>query len=251
MPSLEALQRSIADTLAHGPTHFDPGLYSLAPDRALLGLRAHANTVSHARLVALEDCYPLTRAALGEGDFNALSRDFLDMPGVTRERLAAIGLALPAFLASRGVPYSLVDLARAEWAWLLSYHGPEALPFDIGALAGRDEAAVLATRLRSHPASHIVSLSEPAGPAFAALGDVAGAHILLFTRPEADVLVTAIEPSARALLARLKAMTSRQSVPVGELFARLLAEAPADDPAGAFLALATTGAFARSEDMSS
>jgi hypothetical protein len=231
--------------------HFDQGLFGLAPDRALLGLRAHANTISHARLVALEDSYPRTRAMLGNSDFNALCRDFLDMPGVSRERLAAIGRAFPAFLASRGVPYPHVDLARAEWAWLLSYNGAEALPLDLGALAGRGEADVLATLLRKHPASHVLSLSEPAGPAFAALGDLAGARILLFTRPEADVLVTAIEPSARALLARLKAMAARQPVSVGELVTRLLEEAPDEDPAGAFLSLATAGAFARSEDAAS
>jgi hypothetical protein len=248
MPSLEAVQRSMAAALAHGPAHVEARLFAVAPERALLGLKAHANTISHARLVALEDSFPLTRAAMGEAAFNTVSWELLDRPGVGREPLAAIGRDLPAWLAARGLPASLVDLARAEWAWLLAYHGPEATAFDLGLVAGLSEAAVLATMLRAHPASHALTLAEPAGAPFAALGDVAGARILLFARPEADVGVTAIDPPALALLARLKAMAAGQPVSVGELFARLLDEAPGEDPSAALIALATAGALARPEE---
>lgn len=248
MHSLEAIQQSIAQTLALGPAAMDASLFAMPPARTLLGLKAHANTISHARLVALEDSFPLTRAALGDGLFNALSRDLLEIPGVGRERLARIGSAMPAFLASRGVADGLVDLARAELVWLQVYHAPDARPFELGQVKGLSADAILATLLRPHPSAHVLALAEPADAAFSVFGDVAGACILLFIRPDADVRVTAIEPPARAFFARLTAMAVRHPVPVGDLFDRLLDEAPDDDPSVAFVALAAAGAFALPEE---
>jgi hypothetical protein len=244
MPSLDALQRACAATLALGPSRFEPQLFDLPPDRALLALKAHANSISHARLVALEDSFPITRTALGEARFNALSRRFLDLPGVCREPLSHIGRALPAFLAASDISYPLVDLARAEWAWLIAYHAAEATPFDLAALAGLCEADLLATRVHCHPAARSLGLSGPAGEAFAPFGDVVGARILLFTRPEADVRVTATDLPTCGLLARLPAIGAGQPAPIGDLFACRLAEAPDEDPVAAFLALASAGAIA-------
>ena len=90
---LEA-QAAIAATLLRGPDHLPAGLF--AGDRAavLRGLRVHANTISHARLVALEDTFPRTRDYLGEGEFNRLSRAFIDGGGAQGRSLALIGASL-------------------------------------------------------------------------------------------------------------------------------------------------------------
>lgn len=245
MSPLEHLQASMAATLAHGPAHLEAWLYDCPADRLLLALKAHANTISHARLVALEDTFPMTREARGHAGFHMLSRAYLDLPGTTARPLADIGAGLPGFLADRGTDPGLVDLARAEWAWLQAWRAADARPLALGDLAGLAEAQLLATPIAVHPAARLLSLSAPAGAAFAALGDVRGARILLFTRPEADVQVTALEPAARALFVRARAMSAGHPVTIGELMARLVGEAEHEDPAPAFLALAGAGAFAR------
>jgi len=246
--SLDRLQASVAQTLAHGPAHMHARLFSLSPERALLGLKAHANTISHARLVALEDSFPLTREALGADAFNNLTRRYLDTPGAGRQPLLRIGQGIPSFLFACDCPSGVVDLARAEWAWLLTYHAAEGAPFDLAQLAGRPEAEVLETRVRAHPAAHLLSLSEPASANFRPYGDVLGARVLLFARPCADVVVTPLETSARALFARLKAMAWGHDISIADLFGRLLEEAPEEDPSLALVSLAAAGALALPKD---
>ena len=58
MPSLADSQARVIACLQKGPAHFPAGLFTESRERALLGLKAHANTISHARLVALEQAYP-------------------------------------------------------------------------------------------------------------------------------------------------------------------------------------------------
>lgn len=244
MSPLEHLQASMAATLAHGPAHLEAWLYDCPEDRLLLALKAHANTISHARLVALEDTFPMTREARGHAGFHMLSRAYLDLPGITARPLADIGAGLPGFLADRGTDPGLVDLARAEWAWLQAWRAADARPLALGDLAGLAEAQLLATPIAVHPAARLLSLSRPAGDTFQPMGDVCGARILLFTRPEAEVQVTAIEPATRAMFARARAMSAAHPVAIGDLLARLLEEADDEDPATAFLALAQAGALA-------
>lgn len=245
MSPLEHLQSTMAATLAHGPQHLEPWLFAGPEERLLLGLKAHANTISHARLVAIEDTFPLTREAMGHGGFHMLSRAYLDLPGTTARPLADIGFAFPSFLAARSVGYGMVDLARAEWAWLTTHRAAEARPFTLTDVAGLPQPALLATPVCVHPAAHLLSLSGPAGAVFSAFGDVCGARILLLTRPEADVVVTPIDPAARVLFARAKAMGANHPVTIGDLLARLLEEAQDEDPATAFLTLAQAGALAQ------
>src|SRR3990167_5553595 len=82
-PMLEA-QAAIAATLLHGPAYLPDGLFAGGEAAALRGLRVHANSISHARLVALEDSFPRTRAHLGDAEFNRQSRAFLDAGGAQR-----------------------------------------------------------------------------------------------------------------------------------------------------------------------
>ena len=65
MLSLKAAQANFIATINDGPDALDHSLFDGPIDRVMLGLKAHANTISHARLVALEETFPLTRQALG------------------------------------------------------------------------------------------------------------------------------------------------------------------------------------------
>lgn len=226
-------QTLIIATLLRGPDHLPAGLF--AGDRAavLRGLRVHANTISHARLVALEETFPRTRDYLGEGEFNRLSRAFIDGGGALGQSVALIGESFPGWLAN---PVA-ADLARVEWAWLESYNAPDAIALTLADLAQLDEAALLAFRVRRHPATRFVTLTHATAPlvdpAFAA-----ETRALMVTRPDAAVLLHAVLPADAAVITTADEMT-----PLGNLIARLAEDHPAGG--AAIAALIAAGAFER------
>ncbi len=226
-------QAAIAATLLHGPDHLPAGLFAGSAGEVLRGLRVHANTISHARLVALEDTFPYTRAYLGEAEFNRLSRAFLDAGGARHRALADIGKGFAETLAD---PVA-ADLARIEAAWLIAYHAADAPALELADLAGLDEAALLALRVRRHPAAHGLTLATHA----AALVDpVLGPDVraLLAVRPAAEVRLCAIDASVIAVLA-----IAGEISPLGNLIAALDETHP--DGGAAIAALIAAGAFER------
>ena len=145
MPSLSEAQRNFVATINDGPDALDATLFSGSPERIILGLKAHANTISHARLVALEQSFPLTRVEVGEVLFNALSREYVETAEAKACDLAHIGRHFAKFF-SHSLPSSseeghnaaICDLAKIEWAWLESYHAADTSSLSletIGALA--------------------------------------------------------------------------------------------------------------------
>lgn len=230
---LERQQRAIAATLLHGPAYLPAGLFTGNDAAVLRGLRVHANTISHARLVALEETYPRTRAYLGEGEFNRLSRRFVEEGGARRRSPSDIGEGFPGWLADPRAG----DLARIEWAWLESYHAADAAALTLPDLLGLDEADLLGLPVRRHPATRIVVLASDAAPlidpAFAA-----DTQALLVTRPEADVRLFAIERAAVAVLEM-----AEEIAPIGNLITRLAEQHPGGG--AAIATLIDTGTFER------
>ena len=229
----DADQAAVAATLLHGPRHLPTGLFAGTEAAVLRGLRVHANTISHARLVALEDTFPRLREHLGEGVFNRLSRAFIDAGGAERRALADIGAGLADWLDD---PFA-ADIARVEWAWLESYHAADAPALRLGDLARCDEAALIATPVRRHPAARIVPLAADAAPrldpAFAP-----GTAAILITRPDAEVRLFAAHPVDAAVLDAAADIS-----PLGNLIALLDEGHPGGG--AAIAALIDAGAFAK------
>lgn len=226
-------QAVIAATLLGGPDHLPAGLFAGDRGAVLRGLRVHANAISHARLVALEDSFPRTRDHLGAAEFNRVSRAFVDSGGAQGRALALIGAAFPDWLAD---PLA-ADLARAEWAWLESYHAADAPALALADLAGMDEAALLGLVVRRHPAVRVVALAHPSAP----LLDPClprGAPALLIARSDAAVRVLAIDAADAAALDLAHEIT-----PLGNLIAHLAETHP--DGGAAVAALIGAGAFER------
>ncbi len=191
--------------LQQGPGAFPDDLFADHPDWVLLGLKAHANTISHSRLVALEDSFPRTRHAMGHDAFNLLSRSFVELPDVRTRKLMQIGEGFAAFLAATDADQAHCDLADIEWAWLQAYHAADAAPMLLADLAGLDEAGLLDLPVSLHPASRLVPLQSRIG---AVLPELAGssapdARHLLITRPEAEVLLHPLEALQADLAARI------------------------------------------------
>lgn len=229
----EGDQAAIVATLLHGPDHLPAGLFAGDAAAVLRGLKIHANTVSHARLVALEETFPRTRAYLGDGPFNRLSRAFVDGGGAGRRSLADIG---SGFWEGLRDPLA-ADLARTEWAWLESYHAAEVPALTLADLAGQDEAALLDRPVRLHPAVRVIRLASDAAPLVDPAFDPR-VRALLVTRPDADVRLLAVHAAAAAALDLAGEISS-----LGNLLAHLVEHHP--DGAAAIASLIGAGAFER------
>lgn len=230
---LERAQAAIAATLLQGPAHLPANLFAGNDAAVLRGLRVHANSISHARLVAIEETFPRTRAYLGESEFNRLSRRFVEEGGAQRRSLNDVGAGFADWLADPRA----ADMARVEWAWLETYHAADAPALALADLTGLDEAGLLGLTVRRHPAVRIVALASDAArlvdPAFAA-----DTRALLVTRPDADVRLFAIEPAAAAALGM-----AGDIAPLGNLIAHLAEQHP--DGGTAIAVLIEAGAFER------
>ncbi|WP_332819732.1 DNA-binding domain-containing protein [Sphingopyxis sp.] len=230
---LERDQGALAATLLHGPDHLPDALFAGDEVAVLRGLRVHANTISHARLVALEETFPRTRAHLGEGPFNRLSRKFVDACGAEGRSLTDIGAGFADWL---GDPLA-ADLARVEWAWLESYNAAEGPALGLADLAGYNETTLLGFSVHLHPATRFLSLATDAArlidPAFAP-----GTSALLITRPDADVRLFPVHAADIAALGLAKEIS-----PLGNLLALLAEDHP--DGGAALAALIDAGAFER------
>lgn len=200
---LDELQRSMIDAIEGGPDHIVPAEYVGGIRSAMRGLRVHANTISHARLVALEESFPRSRERLGEERFNLLSRDFAELDQAKEQPLATIGHGFAEFLDRSGESEA-AKLARFEWAWLDTYHAGDAVPLELADFVGLDEDRLLATEVSLHPAARLVTAFEDALLA-EEVPDFAEAAAILLTRPQAEVRIGAANPAMAqqfALLAK-------------------------------------------------
>ncbi|PAL19835.1 putative DNA-binding domain-containing protein [Sphingopyxis sp. GW247-27LB] len=217
MLALDQLQTTVMKALDRGPDFLPDHLFAGTRARVLTGMKVHANTISHARLVALEDTFPRTRQWLGHDLFNEHSRLYLEQPGVTTRTLARIGDQFPGHLASRGESRMAIDIARFEWLWLEAYHAAEAPWLNLTDLAGIEPQALMDLAIKAHPAAS----SGRFDPVVKRLiGEevpgMADAHAILLTRPEAQVLVSPATADMRVIFC-----ATEIPVTIGNLLASL------------------------------
>jgi hypothetical protein len=221
MPSLTDAQTNFIETINDGPDRLDPSLFAGPPDRILLGLKAHANTISHARIVALEETFPLTRQHLGEVAFNTIARDFAETETAKASDSNRIGLSFPDCLSDPATK----ELAQIEWAWLESYHAAEAVPLTLDDLATLEEAALLAVAIAPHPSARMVTISAPIA---SAIHELAGQHptAILCVRPDAEVRLIPLDAVQLAVFAA----SAQNNASLGNLLAIALEQAGEQAP---------------------
>jgi hypothetical protein len=248
MLALEHAQAAMMQALDHGPEFLPDRLFAGTRARVLAGMKVHANTISHARLVALEDTFPRTLALLGHARFNEHSRLYLEQPGVTARTLTGIGEAFPGYLAGCGEARAAVDLARFEWLWLEAYHAADAVALRLADLAGLDEGALLDVALAGHHSAFIETFDRSVHDAIGKeVPGLADAPAILIVRPEADVLVSPASTAMRAIFAELE-----DSQTVGNLLGRFNEpdckdRMSSNDFMAALIALLEAGALIRAE----
>lgn len=238
MLSLPDMQANFIATLNEGPDRLDPSLFIGPEDRILLGLKAHANTISHARLIALEETFPLTRQQIGEAAFNGLSREYFDTASARSLDSNRIGQNFIAFLRDFPVPAVAVQLAAIEYAWLESYHAADAVSLSTKDLAGLEEFELLAIRVAAHPSARVVDLTAPLA---SALDDLAAhhPHSVLAVRPDTEVRLIALNSVEAALLA----LAGNENCTIGNLLELMFEVANEQVPLEPILHLIGAGAL--------
>lgn len=235
--ALAAGQQAFLTGLYGGPAALDPTLFDGGADRVHRALRLHANTVNHARIVAVEQTFPLTREAIGGEAFHRFAQAHVERDNVRRAPLATIGAGFARGLEQADVDPLCVTLALIEWAWLESHRAADASALALADLAALDPAAVLAKPVNLHPATRLVACPQGVpGEAVEAVSDDDVA--VLIVRPEAEVRLIAIDAVAAALVAQ-----TMDGANVAELFDTAARVAPQRDAGALFARLLGYGAF--------
>jgi hypothetical protein len=193
MQTLDSQLKNFIAIIKHGPDMLEPDLFAGPVDRVMLGLMAHANTISHARLVALEDSFPRTRNAMGDATFNQLSRAYCDTPAACASDLNQIGTGFLDFLDSHSQDIRMSDLAHIEWAWLKSYHAPEYQPLTLEILGHLTETELMVLPVTAHPAAQLVFLRATLSDELFEITYNIDQTAILVTRPDHDVQLMAID----------------------------------------------------------
>ena len=188
---------SLHQALRFGPGYCPPELFEGSVPAIVRALKVHANNISHARHVALEETYPRLVEMMGVEAFHATAEEFLAEGDAASRSLDGIGEDFERFLDDP----THRNLARAEWAWLEAFNAAEAEALTLAALASMDPECLVAARIALHPATRWFALEEPHSLAWDnAAGE--GNH-LLFTRPESEVLVRRVDDAAAGILSRV------------------------------------------------
>lgn len=240
MLSLSEAQGNFIDTINDGPDTLHPELFAGPPDRVLLGLKAHANTISHARLVALEKTFPLTQQEMGAATFNNLSRAYVETGEARAADANGLGCDFARFLRLHAVDRPIVDLANIEWAWLQSYHAAEATPLAMADLSSVREAALLEMPVTLHPSGHFVPVAAPLA---SALDELAGQQpvAVLVIRPEADVRLLPLDYRLWVLLL----LAAQENCTLGNLIAHTFEHAGEQAPLKQIIHLIGAGALVK------
>lgn len=187
---------SLHQALRFGPGYCPRELFEGSVPAIVRGLKVHANNISHARHVALEETYPRLLELMGIAAFHAAAEAFLESDGVTCRSLDTIGEGFEKLLDDP----THRNLARAEWAWLDAFHAAEGEALALAALAGIDPETLITARLALHPATRWFALEDPHSLAW----DIAGeGNVLLVTRPQTEVLLRRADSVAADILSLL------------------------------------------------
>ncbi|WP_187107739.1 putative DNA-binding domain-containing protein [Sphingomonas xanthus] len=175
---------AVHGAIAGGPDQLVGDMFAGQRAGQLRALRAHANTISHARHVAMEDSYPRTRQFLGLENFHRASAEHLAAQTTLRRPLRQIG----AEFAQRLDDPAAADLAEVEWAWLESHGASDEPGLTLDVIRGWSAQSLLETRVRPHPAARFIRLRRP--NAFRWDHRIVGdGPWVLVTRPGLEVMV--------------------------------------------------------------
>ena len=203
------------------PWPADIGDALLAPERPVPGgidrperFAVYRNNVVVGLIEALAAAYPATKAVVGGRFFEAMAGVYVRAEPPTSPVLILYGAGFAAFIegfAPAARLRFLPDVARLERLWLEAYHGPEAAPLPLDALARLPEAALAEARLLLHPTAGLIASRHPVAALWAAntgrgehaAVDLRRAETALVLRPHDRVEVHVLQPGEAAFVGAL------------------------------------------------
>lgn len=154
--TLEQTQKAMMQAIEQGPDFLPRTLFTGSAYRIIAGMKVHANTISHARLVALEETFPRVRDLLGPASFNHHSRTYLGYAQAAAAPLADIGEAFPHFVANSTEIAHAAPLAEFDWQWLQAFRAPDDKALRLADLAEHAPEDLQQVVLQPHPAARMV-----------------------------------------------------------------------------------------------
>ena len=184
-PGLRQLQRWFASVTTHPQGVLEGGLNPLrsrqlerfvtrGPQQSAVERLQIYNDGYFARLVeCLTDDYPVLCYALGEPDFEALARAYIESYPSRSRSLNAYGQHMAAFCRARAEAWSgfAADLARLEWAMVEVVHEPVSGSLTLEALSTISAAGWQTARLRPSRGLRLLAFDYPVNDFFQAFRD--------------------------------------------------------------------------------
>jgi len=248
--NLENLQRQFTAALRRPDCPPPATVYAADAAKRIKRFNVYRNTMHASLAAALAARYPVIQRLLGEDFFQAMALVFIRQQPPTSPVLAQYGEHLAPFLEdfepAQSWPY-LADVARLEWQRHLAYHAADAPIIDIVALAAIAPEQLGDLRLHLHPAVHWIASDYPilaiwrtnSQDAIVQPVGAAAGQCVLVTRPDLEVLVSALPPGSDAFMAALA-----EAEPMGRAAELALNDTPSFDLPAALAALFAAGAIA-------
>ncbi len=200
----------------------------------------YRNNVTVSLTEALEQTFPIILKLLGEENFNAVAKVYLQRDPPTSPILSTYGESFPGFLETfpplAHLGY-LADTARLERALVRAYHAADATPLDPAALATLAEDDLAQLSVTFGPAVQLLRSPWPIHGIWrfntedGAPQPPHAAQDVLVTRPAYDPRPHLLPPGGSTLVAALAS-----GIPLGDAHEAAVREAPAFD-LGALLGL--------------
>lgn len=173
----------------------------------------YRNNVIVSLMDALKAAYPSILAIMGEENFNKLARIHATSFPPKSAMMQTYGDEFPEFLKNfkplRKSPF-LVDVAKAEKAWLTAFHALDAEPLKPEVLSGFSPEETMQLSFKFHPATALIKSEFPIMDLFSYRVckpqndiDLSVAQSMLITRPMLEVLAVELDPATTAFFEQL------------------------------------------------
>ena len=182
-----------------------------APAKKRYGV--YRNNVVVGLMEVMRSAFPSLLALMGAENFDKVARNFIAVSPPKSPMMQHYGDGFADFLAGfRPLAKSpfLADVARAERAFLRSWHARDAVAATINEIAGMGEAALPELVFEPHPAAILITSKWPVADLFDRRNgdgdgeiDLGEAQCLLFTRPELSVIVQSLNAANAAFAGAL------------------------------------------------
>ena len=169
--------------------------------------RIYRNNVVAALVNALRVRFPVTERTLGAARFGACATAYAAVRRPASPVLIDYGADFPEHVASGNDAASqpfLADLARLENLWWLAYHAADATPLDSAGLAAVPPESWAEARFAFLPSLGLLSSAHAVADIWQGKPPRAGRQEILLARPDAEVVLHAIDPRAATLIGRLR-----------------------------------------------